>query len=509
MNNEKSLLIIDQLLNSKKPLKADELADSLKLSRRTVFNYMKSVKKICKQYNAELCNEKFKGYYIVNSTSLKNSLGILNFSSISQEESRLFIEYCLLSDNEYLHINELEDILHFTRPTIYKMLSEIDELFREYDIELIVERKGVIINCGEKRRRKAIRKWINEAKNFLKTQEKRGITKDYFKFEQCIKEFELLDNRKIKQLSNELSVILKVKFSKYEEENICIFLNVLLKRFNDNYITSLSTVVSKLLDGFYADECQKVHNCICNYGYDLPKAEIVYLVVTLLVCGQDFENTKLIDEEIRNKIIKGKLGEIKKYILSVLRLNNEVIDSLMDSICQIIRREFVFRVKGELDIDSTYYRRAFENYTVVIDIALDIFEIINKQFNVEYNARTISNITYACLNAIELNKRKLKTVLFHDCDYYEFKYILNKLKNIPYITIILSTDKESELKRFIKEEQVDLIISTNDYNLQSNISWKEINKNVGKKDIISLLEFIEELYQRINFEELYIKNSKQ
>ena len=81
MNNEKSLLIIDQLLNSKEPLKADKLADSLKLSRRTVFNYMKSVKNGFSSY-------KIKNLFTkVNNIAINDDYAVVHVTETGEAET--------------------------------------------------------------------------------------------------------------------------------------------------------------------------------------------------------------------------------------------------------------------------------------------------------------------------------------------------------------------------------------------------------------------------------------
>lgn len=511
MRKNLSLSIIKELLNSKEPLKASELAASLNVSRRTLFNHIKISKELCEKNNSKLCCDRKKGYYIENPGTLRKVIKTLNLSTtFNRQESKLFVEYCLLSDNEYLHINELEEILYYSRPTIYKMLEEISEIFENHNIKLVVERKGVIIVAGEKRRRRATRAWMKKARDLILANRKQTQSDDYFKFSRCIKDLEMFDGEKIKTIFDRLSMILDLNYSKYEEQNACDFLNVLFKRVSNNHLVSMSTVVENHLNCFYETECHKVHEFILDYGFDLPKAEIVYLVANLLMFGQHLNKNYFIKDEIKHRIQNLKLKEVKDYILSVLNLNEANIEQLIDDISLIIQREFVFRVKGEFDIDSKQYQDSYEKYKIIGSLSLEIYKIIKHLFNIEYNNRTIANINFACLSAIEMNKRNIRVIVFHDCDYYEYKYLLYRLQRFPYISIVFSTDSEEEIDTFLKKEKIDLIINITD-NVNDRCKYANvvtISKKFDEKDIELTLKTLEKTFQKINKDEIYIKNKK-
>ena len=86
-----------------------------------------------------------------------------------------------MNEDEKIHISELEEILYLSRPTIYKLIHEVEEWFRQTDIELTMDHKGISIRYGERRYRQALKNWIAETTwLFNKKQEKRDDS-DFFK----------------------------------------------------------------------------------------------------------------------------------------------------------------------------------------------------------------------------------------------------------------------------------------------------------------------------------------
>ncbi len=107
-----------------------------------------------------MISQKSRGYKIQNTYDLELYIKRQNiqYNHTSNQEKKLYIIYLLLSDEEPIHISELEEIMFLSRPTIYKLIDELTVWFQEVEIKLNITRKGISIIYGERRYRQALKK---------------------------------------------------------------------------------------------------------------------------------------------------------------------------------------------------------------------------------------------------------------------------------------------------------------------------------------------------------------
>ena len=506
MSNKIKYEIIKCLIDSKKPyLTAQQIAQILKVSRRTIFNNMDSVRKLCTDSGADLISVKSKGYTINNPLKLKPLLADKDDYIIrDREEYKLYIIYLLISDDEPIRISELEKIMYLSRPTIYKILDEISIWFNSQMIELVLSRNGIYIKTGEKRLRSAIKTWIKETKKYLDT--KKANDYDHFKLHKSLEEFLVID---ISILFGILTTICEnnnIYLSVYELKDLSILLDVMIYRINNGYTVNIRDMVTKVIRNVYGDRnvdniYHYLKNNVCN---KIDTDETIYILTNILVKA-DIEDISTLDNIFKDsRLNSAMIKECEEYIRNHLNLSDDIFTELLTSIKYIIKKELIFQISKDTNVSKKYYNLALKDYHATVEMAKDLYLIITKYYCIKCYEKVLYKLVFILLYATARSKSNLRVVLYHDCDFVEFKYILLCLQNLPMISLVYITDIEPKLNYYLNKECPDLIISTIPYNNET-YPVLNISKYFGSKELIENIKEINKLYQIKSFKKL-LKN---
>ncbi len=507
MYNQIQLAIIKVLIRS--PLSymtAQNIADNLHVSRRTVFNNLKGVQQICFENEANLISIKSKGYRIENPSKLIIFLKNQNHEYINanHQEYKLYILYLLISDETPLHISELESIMYLSRPTIYKLLDECSKWFEDYKIELVLSRKGIYLQTGEKRLRAAIKGWINETKHYYVSKDKDQT--DYFKLKSCLKEFIICDFQTVVQAIDWICELNKIHLSRFELTNMAVLLEVIIYRIEQNHYAVISDRLFHIVSNFYTET--KI-SCMLDYLKEricekLTAREVVYFMASVLI-NADLEDRNLLSEKIQNiELNQTMINECESYLKQHLNIQDADFEALIEDIQYIVKNEVLLQIKGETGKGNKHYNSILKNYHSAVIIAKELYLIISKYYSTESYEKMICKIVFSILSATQKNKQNLKVAFYHDCDFFEFKYVLLCLQSFPFISLVYITDSQTKLEDYLQKNHSDLIISTVEY--QSNdLPVLVISKVFGGVETAENIKEINKIYQAVNFKNI-IKN---
>jgi lichenan operon transcriptional antiterminator len=482
---------------------AEKLAERLQVSRRTVFNNMKAAREICLLHDSKIISVKSKGYKIKKSAGIRAFLKEeqVKYKHTDNKEYKLYIIYLLLDEEEALHISELEDILYLSRPTIYRLLEEIGDWFEENKMQLIVSRKGISVETGEKRLRAAMKNWLIEVSQLLDG--KREDWRDTLKLRQCAEDFFPVDYACVLKVVSDICESIKLVLSGFELGSMCYMLEVILYRVQNGFYVEIS---ERLFDLMKASFSEKKINGIMDemevvLNRRLPERETIYFMVLLLNNG-DLEDRSLLANPYHTIEINAQLmEECENYLRRHLRIGPEDFRELIRDIEFIIMREVLFQIKGETGRNSRHYNAITRKYNATVIMAQELYQIIAKYYSIEYYEKTICNIAFSILHVLQKNKRNLKAVLVHNCDIFEFKFVWQSLQSFPFIEMVFSADSVGKLNSYLEKNATDVIISTIGYQNET-IPTIEISKVFGGNETVERMGVINQLYQRINFEEL-------
>lgn len=149
--------MIELLLNQEGGVKLDLLAEALDLSNRTVYREIGNLESTLKNYEITLTRDLGKGYRLAGeSTSIRKLQEDLDYTprelSIQQRQSLLVIQ--LLLSEEEIKMEALALNLQVSVGTIQSDLIQINEVFKEYKIEIQrIKSKGIKAVAKESNRR--------------------------------------------------------------------------------------------------------------------------------------------------------------------------------------------------------------------------------------------------------------------------------------------------------------------------------------------------------------------
>lgn len=482
---------------------AEKLAESLQVSRRTVFNNMKAAREICLLYDSEIISVKSKGYKIRKSAGIRGFLKEkqVRYKHTENKEYKLYIIYLLLDEEEVLHISELEDILYLSRPTIYRLLEEIGDWFEENKMKLIVSRKGISVETGEKRRRAAMKNWMTEVSQMLDG--KGEGWRDTLKLRQCMEEFFPVDYSCAQKVVSDICESVKLVLSGFELGSMSFMLEVILYRIQNGFHVEISENLSDLMKVFFSEK--KINDIVeeieAVLNIRLPEREVIYFMMLLLNNG-DLEDRSLLANPYHTIEVDAELmEECGNYLKRHLHIAPQDFRELIKDIQFIIMREVLFQIKGEAGRNSRHYNAITRKYNATVIMAQELYQIIAKYYKIEYYEKTICNIAFSILYVLQKNKRNLKAVLIHNCDIFELKFVWQSLQSFPFIDMVFSTDSVGKLNSYLEKNTPDVIISTIGYQNET-IATIEISKVFGGEETVERIGVINQLYQRINFEEL-------
>lgn len=502
MQNNLILAIIKELLRQNNYISAQCLADSLHVSRRTIFNNLERVQRICENYNAKLISQKSRGYKIQNTYDLELYIKRQNiqYNHTSNQEKKLYIIYLLLSDEEPIHISELEEIMFLSRPTIYKLIDELTVWFQEVEIKLNITRKGISIIYGERRYRQALKNWMIETMRLIDGKLKNKDTSDFFKLKKCLKKYLIKDMDLMYRSTEIICDICQIHLSKKEIENIGVLLNVITYRVIEGYYVEESKRLIGIIDNLYtSNTIDKVRESLnSDLSITLSSSEIIYFIVNLLVNG-DFKDRNLISTRMKNiKINKVLMREVEEYLRKQLNIEEDLMQKLLLEIQYIIKRELLFLIKGNAGSSAKHYDVVIQNFRSTVVLSKHLYQMICKYYYIIYYEKMLCNLNFTLLYFIQKSKKNLVTAWIHDCDEFEYRYVLSNLHQLPFISLIYITDKYNEFEKFIETKPIDLVFSTIGYK-NGNVDIIEISKVFGSDEMLEVVKKLKEKYESVNF----------
>ena len=506
------LEIINILISENKFISAQVLAERLQVSRRTIFNNMEDVRFLCETQGAKLITVKSRGYKLEQFYNLHLYLNEQDkiFINPNNQECKLYIIYLLLVEDTAIRISELKEIMYLSRPTIYKLVEEVKIWFIETDIKVDVSRKGISIIYGERRFRQALKNWIDETRYLIEKSESKGDFYDYFQLNKSLNSFLFKEPKEVFKIVENICEEFHIYCSLFELKNMTTLLEVIIFQNEKGNYVKLSERLKALMINFYSiEKLNKVEKIIEDSLHKkFPMEEIVYFISSLLING-DIKDHEQFNRRIKNILLDENLKqEVEVYLKTSLTLSETVYLELLQDIDFIIKREVLFQIRGSTGMNAKYYDSMLHNYRATVNIAQGLVQLISKYYPIVYHEKMICNIMFSILSAIQMNKEKLRVILLHDCDIFEYKYVVLSLQQFSFISLIYTSDSEGKLNEFLDKNYVDVVLSTIDYN-RNQIEVINVCKVFNSIEIIEMTKRLNSLYQEKNYKKIISQISNE
>lgn len=160
--------ILKLLLEADKPVPANELAEKLKTSRRTIFRELEGADQQLAAWNVHLESTGRRGYSLAGPAqarqSLKNDLAAEDVAYVSKAERQMLLAFELLQSPQVQKLIYYASMFQVSEATISNDLDALSEFFGSHHIQLShPSRNSIVIEASEKDRRQAMSDLIHQS----------------------------------------------------------------------------------------------------------------------------------------------------------------------------------------------------------------------------------------------------------------------------------------------------------------------------------------------------------
>lgn len=478
MLNSRLLEIINIIID-KGDVTLNELSVNLNITERML------------RYDINSINELFVYYFNLKLIEIRNSYVTLiitkrrcrecikeiplkeyNFNSL--ERSKMIMFDILLFNNQF-KLDEISDMYLLSKATIRNDIKNINELLKEYSIKVSHTNKGYILSGSELNIRKCIINQINEIKsnkyifNFIeKKLNSLNVKKDDCK--KLLKDFFKLDNLKINDDTFDI-ILLYIYISK-NRNNM------------GKYLESIDVSNKSFLVN--TQEYEKLY----SYFIDKDFFEIDVEVLTDFYLGLYNFNDKysfflnwINIENLVDRLMEGLSNEFNKELREDDILRKELIHHL---------KPCLYRINNKLYLGESISKEVKKEYEDVYLKTKTVFECVEDIFNISLEDEEIAYITIMVKRALDRlgdlkENSKIKILIVCGFGYSTSKLIQDALTN-NFDVEILDNIPYNQLENYIKIKDVDLIVTTIDFNTKTHDVIK-VNPIFKSEDILKLEKY--------------------
>lgn len=498
--------ILHLLLQQNEYMTSEQLSEALGVSRKTINNYRVQVKEEAERYGLTLVSKKGRGFLLEGESSYRKAVAAQLKPDMEQPafqtERLLYLLHLLLNEADLIRISELQDILHLSRPSIYKICEEVDIWLSTYQLSLQKSRaRGLMVSQGEKRHRLAIVQWMSECERFLKQQAKNKAFLDSLKLKKCLHYYDAAAWRN--PLDDLMSELQKRLFVTFLPSDILFFkrnLQIILVRYREGNTIQLPEKRIHLIR--LIDQHQILswlqEFCLREFQIRLPESEVMYFFSLILVSDSYQDQIALDPLCLKEQVDEEIVHQLHQYLHTHLNLTKSRTTQFFTRLIHIMQRELVYQIHEKQQAGHDYYTAYSAHFQVLSVFAKELADQILQKYDICYYDKFVYHLTILLAGIVEQEKRRLRCVLLHDCNMIELEYM-----QIQLTSNLLSADIVQQLQaNEIQELDLsgcDVILTCIPYTGSKDIPVVEIPKCMNYRDIVYCNQQIHELFQKINF----------
>lgn len=474
--NERSKFIINKLIKADGYITANEIAEALQVSNKTIVRQLGNVEKILTQNNLLLERKTSKGMRIIGTQKDKENLFNLIAENQNMQHEYLPAERCniilsqLLKSQEPIKLVVLSQLLNVTDATISNDLDKIEPWIQKMNMRLI--RKpglGVYLEGLEKDIRKAIISHIYEniheqdIVNLLyskKTNNKKLIS-DADKFL-----LDLVDKNIIQKVEEAIKITLQK-----QDKNLSI------NAFS-GLVVHLTLAVQRLLKG----ETIKIDNAFLEkikqkrefniakdigrniekvFQVQIPEEETAYITMHLLGARNNYE------QDLDVQYSSFHLIKIAKEMVKIAQRESGIsLSKKSKLLIGLVKhlRPVVMRIKWKMEIRNPLLQEMKEKYPKWMILAKKAAKPLEDELKTSLPEAEIAYLAMhlgAALEEDNLNQRVFKVLVACPTGIGTSKLLATQLKrefsNLEIVAVVSAVNVDYDL---YKRENVEFIIST-------------------------------------------------
>ncbi|MEA4875511.1 PRD domain-containing protein [Anaerorhabdus sp.] len=449
------------------------LSKYFNVSSRTIRNY---VNKINSSSTATFILSSYKGYKINGNISLPQEISKNPETFIERED---YIIRKLLNSSIEISIFSLADELYISDSTLENDLKQIKKSLTQFNLAIEKNRNIIKLIGDERNKRKLINSLIIKE------------NKESFISFSNIDTFANQDE--IQFLYKEMEKIFSqynLYVNDYGLNNIILHIVVTIDRIKNNQIIQQDININ-LVENTKDFEISKHIKDILEdrFSIEIPKSELYYLTLIISSNSNTFDYSFISTKNISN-FIENDYIQITKELIKNLEITYSLsaFDEEFLIKFTIHIRNLFQRIKNNSYTRNPLVDKIKNTYPLVYDMAVFVANELLHYTKTIINEDEISFIAFhigSYLETINLNKNKISCYFIY-ADYHNMH-----LPAIEKITKIFEDDLNVVKIISLKDINTlslhtDLIITTNELSIHSNIPIQQINIFVNDNDITSI-----------------------
>ncbi|KUJ89839.1 BglG family transcription antiterminator [Thermoanaerobacter sp. CM-CNRG TB177] len=507
---DRILEIINMLLNSEQPLTVDYIANTLKVSNKTIRNDLKKAEEFVQQKGVKIIKKPRVGIVLEGPRNKKLELvdeikKSLDFEEpFSPEARKNYILKRLFMSKGSVTIKELAEELYVSRITIHKDLQSVEKWLNKFNLKLLKKPNyGIEVVGDEENWRNAVASLIvltkeqKELKEFLYNDYTGRI--DYRTLMQLRELFDI-DYKQLEKIVSNAESKLKFRFSDEAFISLVIHVAISIERLKHKKDVKLSKAVLNNLKqkDEYVIAQQMAKEIEEKFNVVLSESEIGYIVLHII--GTKMQQNKIEDvnleledeESIELAVIMSKeIINIAERALSLdLSNDKQLLNGLI-----LHLRPTINRLKYGLTLRNPLLNDIKENYPEIYGVAWMTSVVFEKYLGKKVAEEEIGYIALHLGAAVERAKKPLKALVVCTTGIGTAQLLAARLeksfKQIEIKDIVSSVSLHESILN-----DIDIVIST--VPIEINKPFINISPLLTQNDIKRLDEFIQALNKRSN-----------
>lgn len=356
--------IFNMLLSSSTHVTADKLAQSLQISRRTVYYDIQKINDwLQSQGFSQLKNVRTMGFYLDDQVKKQiakklQALRPIRHYEYSSEERKAWIGLLILIRNRSIFLRDLLEKLQVSRSTLLNDIKELKSEWQLFHLQLQFDRKqGYFIKGEEMQKRKAI---VHHVAQLL----------DSVGYEQLCSELFCGHTLSINDMIRQSETFSAFRYTDDVIQTLAIYLSIFMKRWIRGKYVQMDDQEKEVLQSTseYKAACYIIEQIENVFHINVPKDEICYLTTYLL--GSRVTDYKQIDQgnEITalKQMIKNMVDDFQAYACVRFKHREELEKNLL-----VHMKPAYYRLKYGLHLQNELTQSVKTNYH-------DIFTLTKK-----------------------------------------------------------------------------------------------------------------------------------
>lgn len=480
--------ILIEELSKNNHITANQLADILKVSNRSIKSYVKSI-------NAQYPNaiqSSYKGYSLNKESFDMVLLQKTEYIPQTMKERVSYIINLLISNNEKysLDIYDLCDELYISLSTLKNDLKRVKGILLKHNLNLHITSTEISLEGNENNRRKLLSSLLqDESSNSFVD----------LKFLQ--EAFQDIDVAYIKYCI--LSVFEKNHYfiNDYSLQSLIIHTTIAIDRIKNGYSSLIISNPGLHLDipeFKIANELSKILEDAYSISYSNEEIYDMALLISSRATEIDYHEVdianirKFIGEDCY-ALVTSLISEINKLYYLDLNENEFFVRFALHIHNLLIRSNFNILSKNPLT------KNIKESCPLIFDMSVTVASIINEKEQINLNDDEIGYIAFHLGSTIEMQKifaTRVSAVLFSQ-NYYDMNLKLSRKINEIFEDRLIITNLVGNENDLVKMDKNDLVITTIPLSYEVYKLFPVVNINVflTDKDVTNIKKQLDKMEQ--------------